>query len=117
MRPRHYPWLALLVLLTMLVAASGPTGLPSEAAQATPRLQRSNDVAADIERQQHRSLQSARAVQRLAAFELPRLLRGLPRGFCSDLLLNLEAEREMQRVFGETIFREFRSRSHALPPR
>ena len=34
MRPRHYPWLALLVLLTVLLVASGPAGLPSEAAPA-----------------------------------------------------------------------------------
>src|SRR6478736_3291816 len=37
--PRYYPWLALLVLLLGLVAASGPMGLPSEAAPATPQPQ------------------------------------------------------------------------------
>src|SRR5438270_4244526 len=36
MHTQHYPWLAVLVLLAVVVAASGPTGLPSEAAQATP---------------------------------------------------------------------------------
>ena len=39
MRPPHFLWLALLVVLTGLVAASGPMGLPSEAAQATPQPQ------------------------------------------------------------------------------
>src|SRR6266702_1147954 len=36
MRARHYPWLALLVLLALLVVASIPPGLPSEAGASTP---------------------------------------------------------------------------------
>src|SRR5216683_1073311 len=35
MPTRHHPWLALLVLLTVLFVAIGPAGLPSEAAPAT----------------------------------------------------------------------------------